>query len=240
MTWATESEKVVFGALVVRVDVLSVTIDPAEIARETGLAPDEVLSVLARFDGDGRACVEVLPAAPLLRIWLRQDGLGGLTAADVVEAVSAWRLVLLAAVDLVASGGMDGVTEVVAGFYALMDQKHGAQFPSLQHAAKLLATVITHPEPGIAWVDTGQKATSIDPGLPVVDGVPGATLMRMSAEHGGLALEGDAQGMFDIGDKLWLVPSDIGNSANVYDYIHVARDGKLEAIWEVAARGQYR
>jgi D-serine deaminase-like pyridoxal phosphate-dependent protein len=142
--------------------------------------------------------------------------------------------------DLVASGGMDGVTEVVAGFYALMDQNHGAQFPSLQHAAKLLATVISHPEPDIAWVDTGQKATSIDTGLPVTDGAPGATVTGMSAEHGGLALEGDAQGMYEVGDKVWLVPSDIGNTANVYDYIQVARGGRLEAIWEVAARGQYR
>ena len=142
--------------------------------------------------------------------------------------------------DLVTSGGMEGVTEVVAGFYALMDQRHRTQFPSLQHAAKLLATVITHPEPGVAWVDTGQKATSIDTGLAVVDGARGATLTRMSAEHGGLVLEGDAEDMFEVGDRVWLVPSDIGNTANVYDYIQVARDGRLEAIWEVAARGQYR
>lgn len=142
--------------------------------------------------------------------------------------------------DLVASGGTEGVTEVVAGFYALMDQRHRAQFPSLQHAAKLLATVITHPEPGVAWVDTGQKATSIDTGLAVVDGARGATLTRMSAEHGGLVLEGDAEDMFEVGDRVWLVPSDIGNTANVYDYIQVARGGRLEAIWEVAARGQYR
>ena len=142
--------------------------------------------------------------------------------------------------DLVASGGMDGVTEVVAGFYALMDQTHVARFPSLRRAAKLLATVITHPEPGVAWVDAGQKAASIDTGLPVVDGVPGVTLVRMSAEHGGLALDGEAEGMFDVGDKVWLIPSDIGNTANVFDYFQVARGGRLEAIWDVAARGQYR
>ena len=141
--------------------------------------------------------------------------------------------------DLVSSGGMEGVTEVVAGFYALMDHSHAARFPTLQHAAKLLATVITHPEPGVAWVDAGQKAASIDTGLPVV-GVAGATLTRMSAEHGGLALDGDAEGVFDVGNKVWLVPSDIGNSANVFDYFQVARGGRLEGIWDVAARGQYR
>jgi 3-hydroxy-D-aspartate aldolase len=142
--------------------------------------------------------------------------------------------------DLVATGGTDGVTEVVAGFYALMDQTHGDKFPSLRHAAKLLATVITRPEPGVAWVDAGQKAASIDTGLPAVDGVTGATLVRMSAEHGGLALDGDAEGMLDVGDKVWLVPSDVGNSANVFDYFQVARGGRLEASWDVAARGQYR
>jgi hypothetical protein len=26
----------------------------------------------------------------------------------------------------------------------------------------------------------------------------------------------------------------------LYDYIHAVRDGKLEVVWDVAARGRYR
>ncbi len=142
--------------------------------------------------------------------------------------------------DLVSDDDTDVVTEVVAGVYALMDHNHGSLHPDLKHAARLLTTVITHPEPDLAWLDTGQKAASVDTGLPAIDGVPGAMLTRMSAEHGGVALEGDARSEFEIGDKIWLIPADIANCANLYDYIYAAQDGKLAAVWEVAARGRYR
>ncbi|MDP6453931.1 MAG: alanine racemase [SAR202 cluster bacterium] len=140
---------------------------------------------------------------------------------------------------LIRDGGADGVTEVIAGAYALMDSRHTTYHSNLQNAAKILTTVITHPEPEVAWLDTGQKASSIDTGLPAVDGVSGLSLSRMSAEHGGLNVEGDAQQSLNIGDKVWLIPSDIGNCANVYDFIHAAENGALEAVWDVAARGQY-
>ena len=140
---------------------------------------------------------------------------------------------------LLKSGGADGITEVVAGAYVLMDNSHTAIHSDLQHAAKILATVITHPQPDVAWLDTGQKASSIDTGLPEVEGLTGVSLARMSAEHGGLDLEGDAQNSVNIGDKVWLIPSNIGNCANVYDFIHAADNGNLEAVWDVAARGQY-
>lgn len=140
---------------------------------------------------------------------------------------------------LLEAGGAEGVTEVIAGTYALMDHRHSASHSQLRQSAKILATVITHPEPGVAWLDTGQKASSIDTGLPQVDGISGVSLSRMSAEHGGLVVEGDAQGSLEIGQKIWLVPSDIGNCANVYDYIHAVENGNLAAVWDVSARGQY-
>ena len=120
-----------------------------------------------------------------------------------------------------------------------MDNRHTDFHTNLSHAARILTTVITHPEPDVAWLDTGQKASSIDTGLPKVDGTSGVNLARMSAEHGGLVVDGDAQNSLGIGDKVWLIPSDIGNCLNVYDYIHVIRNGKLETMWNVEARGQY-
>ena len=92
---------------------------------------------------------------------------------------------------------------------------------------------------GLVWVDAGQKATSIDTGLPAVDNVDGAVVPRMSAEHGALV---DDEGLgwdLDLGSKVWLVPDNIANTANVYDYIHATRNGSLEAVWEVSARGRY-
>ena len=137
-------------------------------------------------------------------------------------------------------GDMAGVTEVPAGSYALMDERYRQHRPQFQPAARVMATVTSRPEPGLAIIDTGQKAIGVDPGLPVVDGIPGAVPTRLSAEHGILSLEGDADGQLDLGDKVWLVPWDVGACANLHDYIHAVRDGRLEAVWDVAARGRYR
>ena len=138
------------------------------------------------------------------------------------------------------AGAMSGVTEVPAGSYALMDYRYRKNRPQFKQAAKVMTTVMSHPEPGKAFLDSGQKAIGIDTGVPVAEGIAGATLIRMSAEHGYLQLEGDAQNDIDLGGKVWLTPWDTGTCVNVYDYINAVRDGKLEAVWDIAARGRYR
>ena len=132
-----------------------------------------------------------------------------------------------------------GVTEVISGSYALMDSANQSTMPDLRPAARLLTTVMTYQDDGLVWLDAGQKATSIDTGLPSVDGIPGASVSRMSAEHGGMVLQEGASWDVDLGSKVWLIPHNIANTVNVYDFIHAVRNGKLEAVWEVAARGRY-
>jgi len=81
---------------------------------------------------------------------------------------------------------------------------------------------------------------SVDLGLPVAADLAEATVASLSAEHCRLRLEGATTGQLHLGDTLWLTPQDIGTCVNLYDYIHAVRDGCLEAVWRVAARGQYR
>ena len=138
------------------------------------------------------------------------------------------------------AGAMPGVTEVPAGSYALMDYRYSQHRPQFKPAVGVMASVTSRPEPEVAFLDCGQKAIGIDTGLPVVEDIPGATLSNMSAEHGWLTLEGNARSSVDLGGKVRLTPWDSGNCVNIYDYINVVRDGKLEAIWEIAARGRYR
>jgi hypothetical protein len=100
--------------------------------------------------------------------------------------------------------------------------------------------VTSRPEAGTAIVDVGQKAIGSDAGLPVAEEIPGASVVSLSAEHGRLRLPEDADARITLGDKLWLTPWDMGTCVNLYDYIHAVRDGKLEVVWDVAARGRYR
>jgi 3-hydroxy-D-aspartate aldolase len=134
---------------------------------------------------------------------------------------------------------MSGVTEVSAGAYVLLDARYAPYRASLTPAARVLTTVTSRPQSDTAITDAGQKAVSVDRGLPLVD-VSEATVSSLSAEHCRLQLTGVAQEAVHLGDTLWLTPYDIGTCTNVYDYIHAARDGHLEAVWRVAARGQYR
>ena len=138
------------------------------------------------------------------------------------------------------AGAMAGVTEVPAGSYALMDQRYSRHRPQLAPAARVMATVISRPEPTKAIMDVGQKAIATDTGLPVAVDFPEATVTRLSAEHCYLEWEDDIEGPVDLGDKVWVTPWEIGNCVNVYDYMHAIQDGKLKAIWDIAARGQYR
>jgi D-serine deaminase-like pyridoxal phosphate-dependent protein len=138
------------------------------------------------------------------------------------------------------AGAMAGVTEVPAGSYALMDYRYRKSRPQLTPAARVLATVTSRPEPGTAITDTGMKAIGNDTGLPAAEDTPGATVATLSAEHGRLTLEGDADKSLKPGDKVWLTPWDIGACVNLYDYVQAVRDGKLEAVWDITARGRYR
>jgi len=138
------------------------------------------------------------------------------------------------------AGAIAGVTEVPAGAYALLDARYGQHCPQFTPAARVMTTVTSRPEPGIAIADAGQKAVSSDLGLPVAANLSGATVTSLSAEHCRLRLEGAADGTLHLGDTFWLTPYDIGTCVNLYDYIHAVRDGCLEAVWRVAARGQYR
>jgi D-serine deaminase-like pyridoxal phosphate-dependent protein len=138
------------------------------------------------------------------------------------------------------AGAMVGVTEVRAGSYALMDHRHAKQRPQFKIAARVLATVTSRPDAESVITDTGQKAIGADLGMPVPDGVQGLEVVSLSAEHGKLKPTSADAARLDVGDKLWLVPYDIGTCVNLYDYMHAVRDGKLEAVWDVSARGLYQ
>ena len=137
------------------------------------------------------------------------------------------------------AGATAGVTEVSAGAYALMDARHRSSRPQLSPAAKVLATVTSRPEPGTVILDSGKKAIGDDTGMPLVEALPEHTVAALSAEHGRLMVE-DGDSHLKLGDKVWLTPWDLGASANVYDFIQGVRNGKLEAVLDIAARGRYR
>jgi D-serine deaminase-like pyridoxal phosphate-dependent protein len=210
-------------AIPVRTDSSTIGVTPSDAAR---LAQHVVGSPNLKFAG----LVSSTGVGPLLQAAAYCNAAG--TDAPMVAAAGSM------AYD--ANAASEGVTDVLVGSYALNDNALASHRPELKTAAKILATVVSSKDDGLVWVDAGQKATSIDTGLPSVDNVNGAVVPRMSAEHGALVDEAGTGWDLDVGSKVWLVPHNIANTANVYDYIHATRDDTLEAVWEVSARGRYR
>jgi len=136
------------------------------------------------------------------------------------------------------TGNYPGVTEVEAGSYVFMDAKY-CTIEGLEMFGKaltVLSTVLSTPRPGVAICDAGLKALTNDFGTPVVKGIEGIEYMKGNEEHGHLRVEPGAS--IKAGDKIEIFPTHCCTNTNLYDYLHCVRDGRLEAVWRIAARGR--
>ena len=106
-------------------------------------------------------------------------------------------------------------------------------------AALVLARVVSAPHAGIVTCDAGHKAVSADAGVPtcVVVGHPELTPLSPSEEHLPLAVkEGEAAPQ--VGEVLYLLPRHVCPTVNNFDRALLARNGEIEAIENVSARGR--
>ncbi|HEV3009878.1 MAG TPA: DSD1 family PLP-dependent enzyme, partial [Burkholderiales bacterium] len=128
--------------------------------------------------------------------------------------------------------------EIQCGSYAFMDADYAknewaAPLPRFEHALFVLSTVMSRPSPSMAIVDAGLKASSVDSGMPAVWQRPGLAYTRASDEHGWV--EGKPSPA--LGEKLLLVPGHCDPTINLYDWYVCVRDGRVEALWPITARG---
>ena len=172
--------------------------------------------------------------------------------AQVKEAVAALKAAGLEP-ELVSGGGTgsyyfesgSGVyNELQCGSYAFMDADYGRikdrdgnriDRGEWENALFILTSVMSHAKPHLAVVDAGLKAQSVDSGLPVVFGRDDVTYIKCSDEHGVVE---DPQGVLAINEKLRLVPGHCDPTCNVHDWYVGVRNGRVESVWPVSARGK--
>jgi 3-hydroxy-D-aspartate aldolase len=135
----------------------------------------------------------------------------------------------------VESGAWD---EIQCGSYAFMDADYArnewaAPLPRFGHALFVYATVMSRPSDQMAIVDAGLKASSVDSGMPGVWQRPGLAYTHASDEHGWV--EGAA--VPALGEKMLLVPGHCDPTINLYDWYVCVRQGRVEALWPITARG---
>lgn len=137
-------------------------------------------------------------------------------------------------------GGIDGIGEVLAGSYALLDARHAPHKPQFKVAGRVMATVTSRPERGYMITDGGQKAIGADTGFPTIDNLQNPRVKGLSAEHGSIYFDEANGGSPKLGDKIWCTPWDAATCANLHDYMFAVRRGKLESVWHISARGRYQ
>jgi len=136
------------------------------------------------------------------------------------------------------SGSNPPMTEIEAGSYVFMDSTYSKTRPEFQQALFVLSTIVSRPTPERLVTDAGRKTLSSDFGLPVPIGVLGASLNKLSEEHGVLSL--DRPSIVDLhpGDKMRFVPSHCCTTTNLYDKLFVVQNEALVDIWSISARGR--
>ena len=131
-------------------------------------------------------------------------------------------------------------TELQAGSYCFMDadyaRNQGGASTGFRHALFVLATVMSASRPGIAVLDAGHKAVSIDSGMPLVWQRDGVAYTGASDEHGKLEWDPARPGPM-IGERLRLVPGHCDPTVDRFDWYVGVRGGRVECLWPVAARG---
>jgi 3-hydroxy-D-aspartate aldolase len=134
--------------------------------------------------------------------------------------------------------------ELQCGSYAFMDadygrirDEHGRRIDQgeWENALFVLTSVMSRAKPGQAVCDAGLKVLSLDSGLPVVHGRDDVAYVNASDEHGVIE---DRHGALRINEKLRLVPGHCDPTCNLHDWYVGVRNGKVEVVWPVSARGK--
>ncbi|HKV23657.1 MAG TPA: D-TA family PLP-dependent enzyme [Candidatus Acidoferrum sp.] len=134
------------------------------------------------------------------------------------------------------------IHRISPGTIVYSDATSLAQLPAeygFRPAALVLSRVVSHPRADILTCDAGHKAVSADAGVPtcVVLGHPELRPLGPSEEHLPLAVEGQTA-TAHVGDMLYLLPRHVCPTVNLFDHALLVRNGAIEAIERVTARGR--
>ena len=149
-----------------------------------------------------------------------------------------------------AASTVRGITEVQPGTYVFNDimtaSIGGCGIKDC--AASVMVTVISRPSLTRAIIDAGTKTLvgdyssrdfpSLVEGYGLIKSKEGVILNGLSEEHGELLLDPDCD--IKVGDKLEIIPNHICPVVNMFDEIIGVRDGYIETVWPILARGKVR
>lgn len=133
--------------------------------------------------------------------------------------------------------GVDGVTEVQPGSFLFMDTDYrNAVGTGFKNSLTILSTVLSKQGDRIVTIDAGLKSLTTDSGLAECK-EEGYVYGVLGDEHGSLAWEEGTKDL-RVGDRVEMIPSHIDPTINLHDVYYAHRNGVVEEIWKVDARGK--
>ncbi|MEH6526035.1 MAG: DSD1 family PLP-dependent enzyme [Sneathiella sp.] len=138
--------------------------------------------------------------------------------------------------------GSSGIyNEMQCGSYVFMDadyqrvkDENGNFISEFRNSLFIWTSIMSKTKKEVAICDAGLKAQSVDSGLPVIFGRTDVEYIKCSDEHGVIS---DPSNILKLNDKLKLIPGHCDPTCNVYDWYVGVRNGKVECLWPVTARG---
>jgi D-threonine aldolase len=134
-------------------------------------------------------------------------------------------------------------TEVQPGSYALMDMDYAAIAPEpgmrFRHALTVASTVMST-RPGQRVLDAGLKSMSAESGLPGLHGLSGWEVVGISDEHCVIraqSREAELDQPLPLGAQVQLIPGHCDPTVNLHNHLVVHQQGRICAVWPIAARG---
>ncbi|MES1926644.1 DSD1 family PLP-dependent enzyme [Salinisphaera sp. T31B1] len=164
------------------------------------------------------------------------------TVEQIAQAGLSCELVAGAGTGTYAFEGKSGVyNELQCGSYVFMDADYqriamadGQPIDDFENSLFIYTTVMSKTKADKAICDAGLKAQSVDSGVAVVYGRDDIEYVGASDEHGVIA---DPDNVLALGEKLRLVPGHCDPTVNIYDWYIGVRNGVVERILPVTARG---
>ncbi len=136
--------------------------------------------------------------------------------------------------------------ELQCGSYAFMDADYAANLsedgePSREFAHSLFVLSTTMSVAGKDWcvLDAGLKSFSGESGMPLVHERAGLSVVGLSDEHAKVAVA-PGSGKPRLGEKLLLIPGHCDPTINLHEQYVCVRNGIVEAVWAIGARGASR
>ncbi|MBW3623961.1 MAG: alanine racemase [Armatimonadetes bacterium] len=140
---------------------------------------------------------------------------------------------------------LPGITHVRHGTYVFNDRNTlvmEACAPE-ECALAVAVTVVSTSIPGQIVIDGGSKTFSYDrlalggEGFGLCVENPSLVLSIMNEEHGYVDVS-QSERRYRVGDRLHFIPNHVCTCVNLHDTFAVHRDGQVEGVWAVDARGR--